>query len=249
MKRDMKKYKVIHYYPNKSTMEFINIGVLTYSDKEFSYKLLNNDHLEQIHCKFFIEKDVLKNLISYVESLMASIQSINEFKAMSKDLYYDNFSFSKEKALASEHNCEMENSILFEHYIGYKFERAIVVAKKESVKHTAKFIIEKEFRTKFSYKDDNYYDLIIQSKTKAKVFPTIIGSLVSDTDLSVAFRAQLNKPMGDSVYCYINSNSDILRHKEKADHANEILHNRLKMDVIDFSSNDKIYASLDALAG
>jgi hypothetical protein len=228
-------------------MEFINVGVLAYDESSFAFQMMGNHHLSMMHCSFFIDKTVLENFLGYFSSLLADIESHQEFVAKSRGLYFDNFSFSKEMSLASMMSCKDEVSILFHNYVGHKFERQHIIARKESTKISTKHIIDRRFK-QFSYTDDDYYDIVIHNNAKSIVIPTVFGSIISDNDLSVAFKAHLNKPLRNAIYCHITSSQEIERHKQKADHARAILHNNLHMNVMNFSDESNIVKSLESIA-
>lgn len=246
--RDIKKHQIIHYYHNKSTLEFINIGVLVYSEAGLSYRLLDESLIHQINCSTFVDKKVLSGLVRYLENVLAGVTSIEGFKSKTKSLYFDNFSFSNEVEFASEHSCEIESHIMFNHYIGHKFDHSSSVSRKEKVKESAKSIISKDFDKVFMFSEDDYYDLIIQSKNSSIIYSTVIGSLISDTDLMGAFRAELNRPVNNSYYAYVNSEDDLLRHHEKSEHAAGLLHRKMGMELTNFSSDEAIGISLERMA-
>lgn len=229
-------------------MEFINIGVIVYSESELSYRMMDESHINQINCSTFVDKKVLSGLVRYLENLLIGVDSILSFKSQTKSLYFDNFAFSNEVEFASEHSVEIESHIMFNHYIGYKFGHSVSLSRKEKVKDSTKSIISRDFDKVFTSSDDDYYDLIISSKIKDVVYPTVIGSLINDTDLMAAFRAEIHRPVDKPYYGYVNSADDLLRHHVKSEHAMGLLHRKIGMELVDFSSEDAIGTSLERMA-
>lgn len=247
--RDIKKLQVIQFYPNRSTMEFINIGVIVNSEDALSFKMMDDSHIAMMNCSTFIDKKVLVGLLGYLNTIMHDVDSIEKLISKTRSLYFDNFSFSNPSDFASEHSCEIEAHIMFSHYIESKFKHSAMVTKKEKMKESAKIIIERDFRSSFMFDDgDEYYDLIIKSKHASHSYPTIVGSLANDADIMHAVRAQLHRPVNNSYYGYINGIDEIERHQEKFANAMGLLERKIGMGLIDFSSDDAIGSSLERWA-
>lgn len=247
--RDIKKLQVIHFYPNRSTMEFINIGVVVHSDDALSFKMMDESHLGMMNCSTFIDKKVLSGLLQYLKSVLHGVDSIGSLGSKTRSLYFDNFAFSTPTDFASEHSCEIEARIMFSHYIESKFKQSSMVTKKEKMRESAKSIIGRDFETVFVFDDsDEYYDLVIKSKNKPVSYPTIVGSLANDADIMHAVRAQLHRPVNNSYYGYINAQDEMERNDEKFANAMGLLERKIGMGLIDFSSDEAIGASLERWA-
>lgn len=230
-------------------MEFINIGVIVYSGDTLAFKMMDESHLSMINCSIFVDKKVLGGLLQYLKNVMHDVDSIDILGVKTRSLYFDNFSFSNPSDFASEHSCEIEAHIMFNHYIESKFKHSAMVTKKEKMKETAKIIIDRDFRSAFMFDDsDEYYDLIIKSKQDSDLYPTIIGSLANDADIMHAVRAQLHRPVNNSYYGYINGIDEIERNEEKFANAMGLLERKIGMGLIDFSSDDAIGSSLERWA-
>lgn len=247
--RDIKKLQVIHFYPNRSTMEFFNIGVIVHSADMLAFKLMDESHLSMLNCSTFIDKKVLGGLLQYLKNALHDVDSPGVLNSRTKSMYFDNFSFSAASDFASEHSCEIEARIMFSHYIESKFKRYDMVTKKEKMRESAKTIIGRDFDSAFMFDEsDEYYDLIIKSKIKPVSYPTIVGSLANDADIMHAVRAQLHRPVNNSYYGYINGSDEIERNEEKFANAMGLLERKIGMGLIDFSSEEAIGASLERWA-
>lgn len=230
-------------------MEFINIGVIVNSGDTLSFKMMDDSHIAMMNCSTFIDKKVLIGLLKYINNILHDVDSFPKFTAKTRSLYFDNFSFSSPMDFASEHSCEIEANIMFSHYIGYKFQHSSSVTKKEKITESAKIIISRDFKTAFTFDDnDEYYDLIISVKNKPISYPTVVGSMANDADLMAAFRAQLHRPVNNAYYGYINSADEIVKHHDKFANVMGLLETKMGMGLIDFSSEEAIGTSLEKWA-
>lgn len=247
--RDIKKLQTIQFYPNRSTMEFINIGVIVNSGNILSFKMMDSSHIAMINCSTFVDKKVLIGLLQYLNNILHDVDSIEKLTSKTRSLYFDNFSFSSPIEFASEYSCEIEARIMFNHYVGNKFQHSSSVTKKEKITESTKIIISRDFNAAFTFNDsDEYYDLIINVKNKPISYPTVIGSMANDADLMAAFRAQLHRPVNNAYYGYINSTDEIAKHHDKFANVMGLLETKMGMGLIDFSSEEAIGISLEKWA-
>ncbi len=246
MKKSIKKYSVIQFYPDMLTKEFINIGLIVYDDIILKIRMLSSDEIKHINCNFFSDKQSIENTIIYLQSEFVHLNTRQEFNIKLKSLYFDNFSFSKEVSFASEDTIDTELEVLYYRFIGKKFEKTEYILKKEVKKKEIIRLIDDKYSRKLSHEDDEYFDLLL-IPNRGKPYPTIIGSLLNDGDTANAFKAYINKPREHTLFAYLNTHDEILKHKDKASHVRETLHIQMKMDVYDFSSMSSMKKSLDRL--
>lgn len=116
-------YRVIHWFFNKQALEFLNIGVVVFTDDgEFLFKMIDKKLLAKIEANF-INKEVLSYTISYIDSFLKRCKSGKDLDAMLKTEYQDNFKFSETKTFRPFDSLEDELDQLFYHYIGYKWDK------------------------------------------------------------------------------------------------------------------------------
>jgi hypothetical protein len=116
-------YRVVHWFFNKQALEFLNIGVVIFSDNnDFLFKLIDDKLLRKIEANF-INKEILSYTISYIDSFLKRCKSGKDLDAMLKIEYQDNFRFSETKTFRPFDRLEDELDQLFYHYIGYKWSK------------------------------------------------------------------------------------------------------------------------------
>lgn len=230
-------------------MEFINIGVIVHSEDSLAFKMMDESHLSMMNCSTLVDKKVLSGLVKYIRNILHDVDSVAVLTSKINSLYFDNFSFSTPSDFASSHSCEIEARIMFSHYIESKFKQSAMITKKEKMKDSAKIIIARDFKSAFIFDDsDEYYDLIIKSRSKPISYPTVVGSLANDADIMHAVRSQLHRPANNAQYGFINSSDEIERHMEKFSNAMGLLERKIGMGLIDFSSEESIGSSLEQWA-
>ena len=84
---ELLNYQVVHYYNNKTALEFINIGIIAYNKDSFSFKFIEED-MENFSCSLFNKKTLI-GTIEYLKNIFSSCKSYDEFKKQT--LYMDNF--------------------------------------------------------------------------------------------------------------------------------------------------------------
>lgn len=116
-------YRVIHWFFNKQTLEFLNIGVVVFDDNNnFLFKLIDDKLLAKIEANF-INKEVLSYTINHINSFLKKCKNGEELDAILKTEYQDNFRFSEIKTFRPFDNLEDELDQLFYFYIGYKWSK------------------------------------------------------------------------------------------------------------------------------
>lgn len=243
---ELLNYQVVHYYHNKTALEFINIGIIVYNSNSFSFKFIQED-MENFSCSLF-NKKALTGTIDYLKNILSSCSSYDDFKKHT--LYLDNFSFSKPMISKVYSNFNDEVNYLYHDYIAYKFEKPKeVFDRKEEIKRISKEVIIKKFKRYASYTEKENFDFVIDVKKNnvTKQYPTVIGSLLNDGDISRVLKTILHHDIGQGVYAYTNANDDLVRHHVKAQKARETLENKLSFLPKDFSTKDSIEVSIDRL--
>ena len=116
-------YRVIHWFFNKQSLEFLNIGVVVFTDNnDFLFKLIDDKLLAKIEANF-INKEVLAYTIGYIDSFLKRCKSGKDLEHILKTEYQDNFKFSETKTFRPFDSLEDELDQLFYHYIGYKWDK------------------------------------------------------------------------------------------------------------------------------
>lgn len=116
------KYRVIHWFFDKQALEFLNIGIVVFSDDgEFIFKIIDDDLLAKIKANF-ISKSVLSYTINHIWSFLEKCKSESDLENALKSEYQDNFRFSETKLFRPFENLESELDQLFYRYIEYKFD-------------------------------------------------------------------------------------------------------------------------------
>lgn len=240
-------YEIIHYYPNKTTLEFINIGVIGYSSNFFSFRLLDEE-IEHLNCSFIN----IKALMGTVELLKSKLQNCKGIKELARsDMYFDDFGFSKTMLTKVYGDYQKELDSVYGDFISYKFEKPkIVHDRREEIKLLSKEIIKKEFKGSVSFMENPYFDFVLNIKDgkKIKQYPTIIGSLFNSADTSRALRLLIETDITKGIYGYINHTEEIIRHSKVAKKTLSILEEKLNFNAKNFSNENTIIDSIATLA-
>jgi len=225
------KYRLIKYYINKTSFEFINIGIIAYNKDNFKVKFLD---VEKIDCNY-INKEILSETIDFLTHIIID-KNFNKLK-----LYFDDYSFTNEFIIKQLDSFDNEIEYLFYKFIDYKFSNKISkekITKKDKIIQTTTYIIKKEFYNYIKIKKSKILDLelIINNQKKLLLF----GSLSNAYDLGKAIKnigkVDIKSPIFSSIYKIDNKNIDEKNQIEK-----------IGYKVNDYSSNDKIKESLEKL--
>lgn len=116
-------YRVIHWFFNKQALEFLNIGVVVFTDNgDFLFKLIDDKLLAKIEANF-INKEVLSYTISHINSFLKECKNGKDLDAILKSEYQDNFKLSETKTFRPFESLEKELEELFRFYIAYKWNK------------------------------------------------------------------------------------------------------------------------------
>ncbi|WP_103613344.1 hypothetical protein [Campylobacter concisus] len=237
------KYKIIHWYMNKLSLEFLNIGVVVFDDTSFKFKLIDDTLLKKMASASFIDKSVLIYTINYINNLLSTISSEKELdQALSKE-YFDSFRFSSTQFFNAFDSLEIELEELFYRYIYYKFEnkRTKPQKTKENIKEAIQELAKREFKNHIKIKNLNGFDFSISIKDRE--YPSILGSIESKDDISRAFNRQLEIPNFRGIY---GITTPELRLTNKAEMFKQALTN-IGYSPRQFADKDQIYNSLEQL--
>ena len=81
------KYRVIHWFFDKQALEFLNIGIVVFSDDgEFIFKIIDDDLLAKIKANF-ISKSVLSYTINHIRSFLEKCKSESDLENALKSEY------------------------------------------------------------------------------------------------------------------------------------------------------------------
>ncbi|MFL1705725.1 hypothetical protein ACHJH3_01850 [Campylobacter sp. MOP7] len=200
------KYKVIHWYMDKLSLEFLNIGVVAFDDYDFKFRLIDNSLIKAMSSANFINRKILAYTAEYIGELLAKVKNERELEqALSKE-YFDNFRFSRTQLFSPFSPLDIEIDALFERYVGYKFDDKLSKphnANREHIKQAVKELAEKEFKNyvKFSKRNGFDFSLILQKRE----YPSILGSIENKEDISRAFSRQLEIPEFKGIYGITNT--------------------------------------------
>ena len=115
-------YRVIHWFFNKQALEFLNIGVVVFTDDgEFLFKMIDGKLLANIEANF-INKAVLSYTINHINSFLEKCKNSKDLEHALKSEYQDNFRFSEIKTFRPFESLDDELDQLFHFYIGYKWD-------------------------------------------------------------------------------------------------------------------------------
>jgi len=234
------KYKIVHYYWNKSTFEYINIGVICFNENNLKYKIIDPAHIENIRCNF-LNKKIFKNTVMYIQDILNSVSNIEELNK--KTLYFDNFSFSNEY-ITKHKNFDDELNSLFEFYVLYKFDfrkKNTAREKVENIKQISYQIIQKEFKNFLEIMPNKNFDLVIKPKNKKQTLSYIYGSLKNTEDVSKALKAEIS--LYERPYNYIFNFASIypIENKNKKEAFSKKILEKISYHITDFSSEEKIH--------
>jgi len=246
------KYKLIHYYWNKTSLEFINIGIICYDEKNFKYKIIDASFVENIRCNF-LKKKIFKNTILYLIDILHSSSNINELNK--KSLYFDNFKFSNE-FLSKYYDFDEELNSLFEQYVLYKFhtpkysnQRKEIIKK---IKDASINIIHKSFKNYITIIEDkklNSFDLTIKlnNKRRKDFLSFVYGSLRNTDDVSKALKAEMSIYENPYNYDFYFASIYPIEANNKKDAFSKQLLEKISYKISDFSSEDKVYKTFEEI--
>lgn len=115
-------YRVTHWFFNKQALEFLNIGVVVFTDNsEFLFKMIDEKLLAKIEANF-INKTILSYTINHISSFLEKCKNGKDLEHALKSEYQDNFRFSEVRVFRLFDNLDDELDQLFHFYIGYKWD-------------------------------------------------------------------------------------------------------------------------------
>ena len=118
---EVANYRVIHWYFNKQALEFLNIGIVVFTDNgDFLFKMIDEKLLAKIEANF-INKVVLSYTIKHISSFLEKCKSGKDLENILRSEYQDNFRFSEIRTFRPFESLEDELDQLFYFYIGYKW--------------------------------------------------------------------------------------------------------------------------------
>ena len=248
MKNDLINYNVIHYYPNRTALEFINIGVVVYNNEYFSFKLIEEE-IDHVSCSF-IHKKALKGTIDYPKRIFQKCKSINDFN--NKTMYFDDFSISKPMLSKVFGDYKNELDSLYFDFVSYKFDKPTVQHdKREEIKNLSKRIVKTKFQRYVTYNENEHFDFVlnIQKKSNIQPYPTIIGSLFNSADTSRVFKLLIapDSNVETGLYGYINTEEDLVRRHDQAGKTLSVIKDKLKFSAANFSNEESIENSIERL--
>lgn len=202
---NLAKYKVIHWYMDKLSLEFLNIGVVIFNDNNFKFRLID-DHISRIMSSAnFINKKILSYTVNYIESILRNVKNERELEQSLLKEYFDNFRFSQTKLFNAFQPLSVELDMLFDRYVTYKFNmyKHQPSANREHIKQAVRELAEKEFKNyvKFNNRYGFDFSLILQKRE----YPSILGSIENKEDISRAFNRQLEIPDFKGIYGITNT--------------------------------------------
>jgi len=235
--RKIYEYKVIRYFPNSFSDEFINIGVMLDGTNQ-KERILNESEAKHLYCSALIgENKKFYGVIEYLNNLVEKGILYDEHH------YFHNFEFSERKQFISEKN---ENEIvedLFENYIGYKFQSEEKLDKRIRLIQKSYSILESEFKFNKNihiYKAEKF-DFEIKHQRTQKIYHSNVGSIANKQDIvKMIMETPLHKEK-NHYYNFLNiatstKNND---YKERLDLNN--------IEYSDYSNEEKIVEYFEKL--
>ncbi|WP_314702943.1 hypothetical protein [Campylobacter rectus] len=240
------KYKVIHWYMDKLSLEFLNIGVVIFDDTVFKFELVSDEIIKRMSVSPFINKRVLAYTVDYINALLSGVSSEKELEqALSKE-YFDNFRFSQTQFFHAFDNIENELNELFYRYIYYKFGTKRDKPQginREHIKEAVRELADKEFKNSIKIKKRDGFDFSLIVKDRE--YPSILGSIENKEDIGRAFNRQLEIPNFSGIY---GITTPELRITNKTAMFKDALL-KVGYEPIQFADKDQIYDSLEKLLG
>ena len=236
--RGFLKYRVIHAYENKTSMEFVNVGVVAEDTDRFTYRLLDGEDLKRVRCNLY-NRDALEATIEYIRQSLSEVSSLQELDQVT--FYFDNFSFSSTMLSKVGYDMNEEIESLYRQYVSYKINNH------QSERSTVKKIIEESIRIseefgkdlKARIDDDRYFDMWIS--TRKSRFRAVVGSLNNSSDLNRAVNGAVESRLTNKIFGDVNDHLNDLGKVRK-----EIVE-RINYKVLDFHNEDAIKRSYEAL--
>ncbi len=243
---ELAKYKVIHWYMDKLSLEFLNIGVVAFNDTAFKFELIGDDLIKKMSSASFINKKTLTYTVNYINSLLSRISSEKELEqALSKE-YFDNFRFSQTQLFRAFDELDAELNELFYRYVYYKFGTKRDKPQginRERIKKEVRELADKEFKNSIKIKKRDGFDFSLIVKDRE--YPSILGSIENKEDIGRAFNRQLEIPNFSGIY---GITTPELRITNKTAMFKDALL-KVGYEPIQFADKDQIYDSLEKLLG
>lgn len=243
---ELAKYKVIHWYMDKLSLEFLNIGVVAFNDTAFKFELIGDDLIKKMSSASFINKKTLTYTVNYINLLLSRISSEKELEqALSKE-YFDNFRFGQTQLFRAFEGLDAELNELFYRYISYKFgtkRDKPQSANKEDIKKAVRELADREFKNSIKIKKRDGFDFSLIIKDKE--YPSILGSIENKEDISRAFSRQLEIPGFSGIYGITTPEPKITT--RTAMFKDALL--KVGYDPVQFANENQIYDSLEKLLG
>lgn len=233
--RQMYAYKVLRYFPNALSDEFINIGVMLDGTK-YLERVVTEAEAKHLYCSVLIgESKKFYGVIEHIQTL------VEKKRLRDPHHYFHNYVISESKHLTSDKSEEEILDGLFESYIGYKLHSEEKLDKRMKLIQDSFKIVKKEFRNHIAIHRSTQFDFEIENVKNQKIYHANVGSLGNKHDI---FKMTMDTPLHKQFkhkYDFL----DISTHKIENDSKERLA--LYQIDTYDYSNDEKIEAYMEQL--
>lgn len=226
--RQIYDYKVVRYFPNSFSDEFVNIGVMLDGSHQ-KERIISETEAKHLYCSTLVgENKKFYGVIEYLNNLVEK-GTLNDTHH-----YFHNFEFSKKKQLVSEKPIDEIVEGLFENYIGYKLQSEEKLDKRMRFINKSYKILESEFNDYIQIHKTEKFDFEIEHLKSKKIYHSNVGSIANKHDIvKMIMETPLQKEINHQ-YNFL----DIATIVKVNDYKERLDLNKIK--YYDYSSEEKI---------
>jgi len=184
--RKMYEYKVVRYFPNALSGEFINIGVMLDGTKQLE-RVVTETEAKHLYCSALIgESKKFYGVIEHIQTL------VEKNTLRDPHHYFHNYVISESKHLTSVKSEEEILDGLFESYVGYKLHSEEKLDKRMKLIQDSFKIVQKEFKNYIAIHRSLQFDFEIEHVKNQNIHHANIGSLANKHDV---FKMTMETPI------------------------------------------------------
>ncbi len=184
--RKMHEYKIVKYFPNALSEEFVNIGVILDAAKPME-RIITESEAKHLYCSALIGEN--KKFYGVIEHIHTLVQNNT---LHDPHHYFHNFTISDSKHLASDKSEDEILEGLFETYIGYKLHSEEKLDKRMKLIQDSFKIVKKEFKNHIAIHRSLQFDFEIEHVKNQNIHHANIGSLANKHDV---FKMTMETPI------------------------------------------------------
>jgi hypothetical protein len=233
--RKMHEYKIVKYFPNALSEEFVNIGVILDAAKPME-RIITESEAKHLYCSALIGEN--KKFYGVIEHIHALVQNNT---LHDPHHYFHNFTISDSKHLASDKSEDEILEGLFETYIGYKLHSEEKLDKRMKLIKDSFKIVKKEFKKHISIHHSKQFDFELENVKNKKIYHANVGSLGNKHDV---FKMTMDTPLHKQLkhqYNFLDISTIIRENDSKERLA------LYQIDTHDYGNEEKIEAYMEQL--